>query len=88
MNGSGPVGLGSFLAEVNSLEQDTQYFYRGYTGKLRGEKWAPNIETFLAMDLLSLNILWMVWFCGWMPKMWMGMVIQILIQMVCPAPLD
>ena len=50
VNGSGPVGLGSFLAEVDSLEQDTQYFYRGYAVNLGGEKWAPNIETFLAMD--------------------------------------
>jgi hypothetical protein len=50
VNGSGPVGLGSFLAEVDSLEQDTQYFYRGYAVNLGGEQWAPNIETFLAMD--------------------------------------
>ncbi|MDA7699570.1 LamG domain-containing protein, partial [bacterium] len=50
INESGQVGLGSFLAKVENLEQDTQYYYRGYASNLGGEQWAPNIETFLAMD--------------------------------------
>ena len=38
------------MAKVENLEQDTQYFYRGYAQNLGGENWAPSIETFLAMD--------------------------------------
>ena len=50
VNASGPVGLGSFLGTVDNLVQDTQYFFRGHAENLGGEKWAPNIESFLAMD--------------------------------------
>ena len=50
INGSNPVGLGDFSASISGLELDKQYFFRGYAQNLGGEVWAPNIETFIAMD--------------------------------------
>ena len=88
VNGSGPVGLGSFLAEVDSLEQDTQYFYRGYAVNLGGEKWAPNIETFLAMDTTFNK------YFGWngsvvgCPRCGWGWLFRFLFRWCAPAPLD
>ena len=75
VNASGPVGLGSFLGTVDNLVQDAQYFFRGHAENLGGEKWAPNIESFLAMDTTFTKYTMEEWFCGWMHRMSMGMVI-------------
>ena len=36
INSSNPVGIGTFRAEVDSLTQDTEYFYRAYAENLGG----------------------------------------------------
>ena len=50
INSSNPVGIGTFRAEVDSLTQDTEYFYRAYAENLGGAQWAENTESFIAFD--------------------------------------
>ena len=50
INSSNPVGIGTFRAEVDSLTQDTEYFYRAYAENLGGSQWAENTESFIAFD--------------------------------------
>ena len=50
LNGGLPVGLGIQQKIVENLEQDTTYYYRAYAENLGGEAWAPNIESFIAID--------------------------------------
>ena len=50
INASNPVGLGNYFATVDGLDLDKQYYFRGYAENLGGGAWAPNTETFIAMD--------------------------------------
>ena len=46
----GPVGLGSFYTDVNSLNPETPYYYRCYASNSAGSSWASSTAMFTTLQ--------------------------------------